>query len=164
MEGSIEEIVVFTPEQIHDFVDVTGDTNPIHQGAKPIVPGLLLGLGAKTAVEDRTLPSRYCREFKLDFRKIIYAGKEVKRALSPVKGAYPLDASVAYSDGVDISAQCSLKYAVEAPKPEKSSGEHQYRVTNHRLWLSTEAATCISLVLGKTEPDYEAVLKAVRSL
>lgn len=32
----------FTREDVLDFVESVGDTNPIHQGNQPIVPGLLL--------------------------------------------------------------------------------------------------------------------------
>lgn len=155
MEGTIEESLIVTPEEVYNFADFTEDVNPIHKGNNPVVPGLLLGLSAKNEVE-RTLPSQFCREFKIDFRSKVYAGQKVMRRLPSVKGAYPLEAKVTYHDGATIAAECSFKYHAETARPEKPSGEHQYKVTEHSLWLSREAAICMSLLFGQApEPDYK---------
>lgn len=43
--GAVEPAVIslcFSAQDIHDFVRAVGDTNPLHEGPRPVVPGLAI--------------------------------------------------------------------------------------------------------------------------
>ena len=62
----------FTSEDVWEFVDSVGDTNPIHQGNQPVVPGLLLMEYIKNK-----LPTSV-KKLELSFRNAIFANEVFK--------------------------------------------------------------------------------------
>lgn len=62
----------FTLEDVWEFVDSVGDTNPIHQGNQPVVPGLLLMEYIKNK-----LPTSV-KKLELSFRNAIFANEVFK--------------------------------------------------------------------------------------
>ena len=65
----------FTLEDVWEFVDSVGDTNPIHQGNQPVVPGLLLMEYIKNK-----LPTSV-KKLELSFRNAIFANEVFKLAI-----------------------------------------------------------------------------------
>ena len=65
----------FTREDVWEFVDSVGDTNPIHQGNQPVVPGLLLMEYIKNK-----LPTSV-KKLELSFRNAIFANEVFKLAI-----------------------------------------------------------------------------------
>lgn len=74
-EGGISEEIkehavwhVFSKKEISEFVEKAGDRNPLHQGAHPVVPGLLL---LERLLEDAAF--RECDGMQLRFRHPAFA-------------------------------------------------------------------------------------------
>lgn len=82
--------IIFSKSEILSFVSDTGDSNPIHQGEHPVVPGLLI-------LEKLILD--FMHSFVIRFRTPLYADEPVR--LVPDKASGRLD-GYRGSDGVEL--------------------------------------------------------------
>ena len=82
--------MIFSKSEIFSFVSDTGDSNPIHQGEHPVVPGLLI-------LEKLILD--FMRSFGIRFRTPLYADEPVR--LVPHKASGRMD-GYRGSDGVEL--------------------------------------------------------------
>ena len=68
---------IFSTEEISEFIKQTGDTNPLHQGARPVVPGLLILESLLT--EEGFLG---CSIVRVKFRQAAFAGDPLRLSAS----------------------------------------------------------------------------------
>ena len=62
----------FTTEDVRDFVEDVGDTNELHEGEKPLVPGLLI---LERLLKEATLVS--CQKLSMKFKTPVFVGQNV---------------------------------------------------------------------------------------
>lgn len=112
--------MIFSKSEILSFVSDTGDSNPIHQGEHPVVPGLLIleklilnKLILEKFIPEKLIPERlnlqtdigqigifdFMRSFGIRFRTPLYADEPVR--LVPHKASGRMD-GYRGSDGVEL--------------------------------------------------------------
>src|SRR3989344_5860356 len=119
----IDEVVTFLPAQVHQFVDATGDTNPVHQGENPIVPVLQLALLARKLTEAHGGARSKLQQIEFKCRRPVYV-KNLTRLVSQT--SEPGIFLFTIQTNSMPCAEVSLRYG-PAPTFEKPiSGEHRY--------------------------------------
>ena len=69
--------LTFAAEDVAAFTRDVGDTNPLHEGARPLVPGLLI---VEQLLEDPILLN--CQRLRMKFITPVFAGQEVEVGVS----------------------------------------------------------------------------------